>query len=445
MDKKIYETMASLLEKNKTEFTKDIRFIGTIETIESGKTGDVTTLHDIFVMIDDMPDGSTVEKFFNENEDFIAGRNKNVDEHSDNPLNKDGKLFPAAELAYEDLSFLGQIEELTQEKGISLDELDYELEQIAQELGLSKEEILAMSEIDLEQRIGENAKEDPQLTLDDDDQEVSEEQTKQNKNALENIKGKQEINLDAKVDTKNTLGQILGVPEGSKLIAVYSDAIKGNTNSTRFSFIIKNPDGTLSPADMLEQTGGKESDKNIYETNRDGSEVEKKRVNSSYKINSPLVENGLLTARIGSMGYIEVDYGQIDKTHNKDAFTQELETTHTRYTTREVREEFGRQQGTDNIRDNLKEARDYIENGNRPLTLDEVDGDPSTGNVNDKILSEIKNYDSNISDVFTDNEIVERFKKVRALNPDFDIEDAIRNTGEELSTDAENMRGARSH
>ena len=116
-----------------------------------------------------------------------------------------------------------------------------------------------------------------------------EEKDERNKKALENITSRQEIDPDEKVDDRHTLAEILGIEAGCKLLAVDSDKIMDNKNTTRFSLIIQGSDGSLRPADMLEQVGGKDSDKTVYETNRDGSEVQKLSVKSSYKINSSLV------------------------------------------------------------------------------------------------------------------------------------------------------------
>lgn len=241
---------------------------------------------DIFVLTDEMPDGSVVQKFYDSDKNFIAG------------MDKDGKVYPSAEFANEDLSFLGELQNLS--NGPSLNELDEKLETISKKLGISKNDVLSMSETDLEKSIGEKG--NAQLSLDNDKEEDKE----QNADILDNISSKQETDLNNKIDDRHTLADVLGVPTGSKLIAVYSTAIQGNTNTTRFSFIIQNPDGTLEPADMLDQVGGKDSDKKIHETNRDGSEVEEISVQSSYAIKSPIVSNAILTARVGSMGYIEL-------------------------------------------------------------------------------------------------------------------------------------------
>ena len=188
-------------------------------------------------------------------------------------------------------------------------------------------------------------KEEAKITLQEDEKEESKdkkEQKEENKDALEKVQSKQEIDVNKRINERYTLGDILGIERGSKLIAVYSDAIENNENSTRFSFIIKKPDGSLEKAKMLEQVGGKQSDKNIYDINYDGSEVTKKSVQSSYKIDSSLAKNALITARIGQAGYIEVNYGEMDRTSHRDALTQQSETEHTFKTREQVREELTR-------------------------------------------------------------------------------------------------------
>ena len=223
------------------------------------------------------------------------------------------------------------------------------------------------------------------LDLSQDDQEKDElnqeEKDERNKKALENISSRQEINMDEKVDEKHTLAEILGVEAGCKLLAVDSDKIIDNQNTTRFSLIIQAPDGSLRPADMLEQVGGKDSDKTIYETNRDGSKVEKLSVKSSYKINSPLVKNGIITVRYGDMDRVKVGYGLTDPTSHRDAITQELRGREVLYrTSREVREEFGPYNGTRDVTEKIDEAEEHPENEyeNNQVDLSGIDGDLST-------------------------------------------------------------------
>lgn len=248
------------------------------------------------MIIDEMPDGRIFQKFYDSDKNHIAGRTL------------DGRIFPSEEFKNADLSFLGQLETLADEPGISFTEVDRALEDFSKKLGIDKKDIFTISETELDQTISEKSSKNSdgmQISLDDKDKN-DDITTTQNEAVLDGISAKQETDLDKKIDDRHTLAEVLGVPAGSKLIAVYSDSIKGNSNTTMFSFIIKAADGTLSPADMLNQTGGKSSDKNIYKVNHDGSTVEKQSVQSSYAIDSPIIENGILSARIGSMGNIEL-------------------------------------------------------------------------------------------------------------------------------------------
>lgn len=435
MDKDLYEIMREIFEEKKTEFTKDIKYLGTITSDEASLTGMTEVTRDVFIMIDVMPDGSIVQKFYDENKHFIAGRDK------------DGRVYPSSEFANDDLSFLGQFENLNKSQGISLNELDEKLERVTKHLGIPKNDILAISETSLEQKVGK--KEEGQITLDEKNVETPEIQTKKNEEALNNINSKQEINMDKKVDDRHTLAEIMGVETGSKLIAVYSAAIADNKNTTRFSLIIQNADGSLQSADNLEQTGGKDSDKEVYEVNRDGSRVEKMDVKSSYKIDSPLVENALLNVRYGSMGYIEIDYGYNSKVAAKEALTEKLETDHDYYTTPEVRKEFSpknAENGVRNIEDDLAEIKEHEEQGCSDLTLAEADGDPTTGhkhedgndthitdNNHDDVIQEVLGYGDN--NIYTEAEVEDRLNKMSMDHPEESFEEVVERTKRDLDED----------
>ncbi len=106
MEKSLYEIMQELLAEKKSDFTKDIKYLGTITSDRHTATGNVSVTQDIFMMIDEMPDGSVVQKFYDGDKNCIGG------------CDKDGKIFPSAEFANEDLSFLGQLEDLSMEDRI---------------------------------------------------------------------------------------------------------------------------------------------------------------------------------------------------------------------------------------------------------------------------------------------------------------------------------------
>ena len=251
MDRKIYETMQKIYNQKSNDYsnTNDVKFIGTMIYNEETPTGKVPTVHDIFVMTFRDKSGNITETFFSDTGKCLGGRGK------------DGKIYPSAEFAEADLSFLGQLERLSNNQGITFDELDKDLEKLAKELGISKYDIKDMPKIELDQKIGEMNKEQEQ----EKDKISLQEEDKQNEDALEKIDSKEEIDMNKLIDDRHSLADVLDVQAGSKLIAVYSDKIVNNTNSTRFSFVIQKPDGTLSPADMLEQTGGTDSDKTVYD------------------------------------------------------------------------------------------------------------------------------------------------------------------------------------
>ncbi|MCI9365136.1 MAG: hypothetical protein HFJ54_00405 [Clostridia bacterium] len=132
-------------------------------------------------------------------------------------------------------------------------------------------------------------------------------------------------------------------------------------------------------------------------------------------------------------------YGQIDKTANKEAFTQELETDHTYYTTREVREVFSKDNGTDNISEIKDEIERHEEYGCKDLSLHEADGDLSTGHIHEKAIIEVKAYDPDIAEVFTDDEIADRVQKMAEEHPDDSFEEVVDRAKKDLSDDAARM------
>lgn len=425
-NRNVYDSLKRINEQKGNE----VKYIGTIVYPETSSTGKISTIHDVFVMNYTDSNGNISEKYYNEDGICLAVRWLN------------GEILPTSDFEEQDLSFLAQLEMLSNNEQLSLNDLDRDIEKVAKELGISREDIKSMTTMDLEQKVGEKEKQDEKISLEKDDNQSSVEKSEKNKDTLEKMNSKQEVDTDKLIDDRHSLADVLGLPSGCKLIAVYSDAIINNENTTRFSFVIQNPDGSLSPADILEQTGGKDSDKTIYETNRDGSDVSKVNVKSSFKIDSPIVRNGILNIRYGSMGYIEANYGEMDPTDHNYAFTQKLETDHDYYTTKEVRDEFSsREDGEHNIEENIDELKKHP--GKK--TLEDGDGDFKTTHDHDEVLALIKSYDPNIEVVFTDKEIDDRLEKMMLDYPDEKFGDAIYRTQRDLSEDASHMRTRGEH
>ncbi|MCI8397585.1 MAG: hypothetical protein HFJ52_08325 [Clostridia bacterium] len=392
-------------------------------------------------MIDTAPNGDVLLKFYDENQSLIAARGA------------DGEIYPSEAFINEDLSFLNEIDDFSIDESLSLEELDQELEEVARVLGVSKSDVLSMSQVELDAVIGE--KDVDSLSLEDNKKLSKEEQSNRNDRnaeALQNMNTRQEINLDKKIDNKLTLAEVLGVPAGSVLCVVDTDKIQDSENTTRYSCVIKAPDGSVQMADMLKQVGGKHSSKDVYETNRDGSKVEKQVIQSSFEIDSPLVKNGIINIRKGQMGVTEVSYGQMDRTSHNDVFAQKLETRETYPVTREVRNEFSGYKGIDNVSNKMDEIKEHENHGCKNMSLREADGNPDTGHIHGlsenaaEIILADEHVGEKIDSIYTSNEVAERFERMCEKYPDKNFDEVIELTKNELSEEADHMHGMeRSH
>lgn len=396
------------------------------------KLGNVQVTRDIIALIDIEEDGTPFIKYYDENQTLIAVRGT------------DGELYPSKEFMFDDLAFLSEMDENLEQEGVSFKDLDEKLEKLAKHLGVDKSDILSMSEAELDTIVAN--KEDDELSVFDDENSnlTQEEKRQKNSNVLENINGKQEIDLDNKVDNKYTLAQILDVPAGLKLVIVDSNRIQNNDVSTRFSCVIKTPNNELLPADMLNQVGGKNSDKNVREVNRQGK-VEKQNIQSSFAIDSPLADNAVITIRRGAMGTTKVAYGLTDPTSHRDVFAQDLETSETYPVSARVRGEFSHAHGVYNVTEKMDEIEKHEAHGERVLSLEEADGRPETGHIHGEEAAEIILADDDFvrttDDLYSSKDVAERFESVMEKNPNLNRDELIELTKEELVLDAEHMHG----
>lgn len=206
----------------------------------------------IYPFLDMDFDGNLIIKYYDENCTFLAARDS------------EGRLIPSSNYAYESLDFMKEIENSTKGFQLNLEGIDKRLEKVSRELGISKRDVLAMSQIDLDVAVKEKdvepglkpeEKDSKKIVLkkNEEERQEDEENREQNKDALENIQSKQEINLDRRIDDRYTLADVLDVPAGSKLLVVDSKIIENNENTTRFSPLLELPDGTIREIDCLTQ------------------------------------------------------------------------------------------------------------------------------------------------------------------------------------------------
>lgn len=123
-------------------------------------------------MMDIAPDGSILMKYYDENQTLMAVRRE------------DEELYPSKTFVGEDLSFLSEIKSLDVEQGISLEELDEELEEIAKVLGIDRSKVISMSKAELDVAVKQKDNVGIELSDDNENNLVDEEKKKQNENAL---------------------------------------------------------------------------------------------------------------------------------------------------------------------------------------------------------------------------------------------------------------------
>ena len=385
IDSNIYKKMEELkkslaesnekMEKNKQTKLKDILYLGSIDWIEVDSIGiEVKIKKDIYVSIEENSLNNSVTKYYDENNELIA-----IDLYNIN------KIVPTSKYILNNdngKAIKEKLKNLNFENGLSLNQINQELDKLSESLNIPKEQILSISQSEYTEK---NKKEEKiELKNKNASKEKTQEKTSSKDNSSKNNPNiKQETDLSQKINDRYTLGDILGVPNDGKLVVVYSSAVKDNTNSTRFTFLIQDKDGNFMPCHNLEQVAGNTPKNNVYASNYNGDTVNKEQVNSMYKIKSPYSSEGyVLTADIGSLGTIDLGLGQIPKmkginTSNTSIVTSPLKTT-----------------STYNIRPDLKETLHSYHNGKyQPdlqskeadshkdckLTKDEVDGDLTTG------------------------------------------------------------------
>ena len=431
MDKNLYNIMQNLKNNKSTEITQDIRYIGTISMNKKTSNGNVRITKDVIAIIDISSDKKMTIKYYDENQELIAGRGN------------DGRRASNPKYMYDDLDFLSQLDSLDLKSAISLEELDNELNEVSKILGVSKSEIDSMSKVKLDTIKKEKNADESTIDSLLESNKQHEDELDHDQDAFDGISAKQTIDLDTKVTDKLTIADVLGVQAGSELIVVPSSAMENNPSSTRYSCIIKSPDRKYERAHMLHQVGGKDSDKNIYATNRDGSKIEQKVAQSSFSIDSPIVKNGVISIMQGDTNRPNVFYGEMDPTSPNDVFAQPLETREMYPVTRKVRDEFSQRKGTYNISNKMDEIQEHEEKGCKNLSLDEADGNRLTGHNHSKDAAQIILEDENvghiIDDVYTFDEVKERFDSMQKQHPDSSFDELIESTKADLVSDAEHQ------
>lgn len=398
MDSSLYNTMKELLTEYKIS-SSNIYYYGSVTILEKdlATNKNIQTTNDIFLLIQGFKK-HPIYNFVDKSGNIIATDRGYG--HGVLPTKDYADILSA-----EDLSMMNEFEPSNSH---SLYYIDNQLDAISKKLRIPKEEILAVSETDeFSRNSKETSENDEKIHLKDDKNDkkndkknnkntkTSQEQDSKSKAKIEALE-KQSTGFYQKVSETETLGDILGIHEGGKLVAVYSDSIENGTkNNTRFTFLLKDADGNYSEIPNIEQAGGINPNTNVAQSNENGDNVKKEDVNSIYRIKGPGNIEYLLTANIGPYGTIELGIGQRDKTQGideSDLVTTPLKTSSTYYTNRQTRESINSSRhGITQATKRSTEASKH--NAECKMTKDDVDGKEQTGHqhIDQNIIMQLRN------------------------------------------------------
>lgn len=312
---------------------------------------------------------SKVEKYYTEDGEFLGGNNS-LD-------NYDKVILSERYKENNDLlEKLQRIEESKKDGKLDLNKEDEKLiEEVAKELGIEKEEIKRICVIDSKKEVKDKDKE-----VNEDEKETNtnrneDEEKTISKKQIEKVSSKQEIEANERVTDQETMQEILGVEDKNytKFAIVYSDKLNESNNTTEYTMVGINKDGSAEKIDSLEQDYGKNPTKEIYQMNEDGTEIKKQQVDSIYTIKGK--EEGQIAIKNGSMGEIEPSYVRTPRQDNQKGISIPIETQNIRPTTREMQESMNRNRDTD-VKDNINRAEEHEKSNCDNIEKEDIDDNP---------------------------------------------------------------------
>ena len=421
----------------------NVKYLGTIE-INGEQKG-------IYLMIEqkEEKDGrlAEIEKYYTEDGEFL-GADSNLDQFefitlSEEYINKDG--------------LLEQIESLDKEGILDLNEIENErLEELARELGIDVEDIQKLAEIDANKEIDkwhEKLTNEQIEELQEEGIEPGDEEYRRYlldhglsipKEEIEKgISTKSEINTNQKVTDKDTIASLLNVEERGyvKIAVVYSDKLKDNENTTGFTFVGIKSDGSAEKIDTLEQAYGNNPTQNVQTMSRDGSKIEKDKVNSRFKIKGRDEEQ--LAVNIGQMGTIEPKFVRAPRQEGEKAISIPIETQNVRPTTREVREYMNSSKNA-NMKDNIKNIEEHQKEKcnevNERNTNDNPNDDTHNHKFDQKYINEcVDRLIEKYGDIYNRNDLNNKVLKFKEENGTKELSQAqfYEKIDEKIGEDAE--------
>lgn len=401
----------------------DVKYLGNIDLNLEEKNIDEKNFIAVYLIIEQYEqDGKffEVEQYYSENFKtgdirFLAGNNRSdgIDEiylssdYTDNDALR--------EYLQKEINFISKEGELD----LAIEE---QIEQIAKELGLSPEEVEALIELNLDVEEKDKIDNEKQENSENGNEELTEEQTEE----VLKVSGKQEVNINAKFDKKNTLRKELGLgSEYKNITVVYSEKlqqINGNDkakNHSPLAFVAVRNDGTSEVINSLEldDSSGRLPTKESIKIDSNGTAREDRNTLSRYKIAG---KNSYLSVERGQYGEMKVYHGQKTKEENRSVEFQ-LETRTLRPTKYDMREMQRPNHGKYHVDDIENEFEKHASNGEKELkNSKDYDGDKNTATHVHEI-EEIQELDEN-AQIYIENEIE---KWAEQIMEDYDVQNAF--------------------
>lgn len=393
--------------KNPEEKVLNVKYLGQMDTIG-----------DVYLVIEQLQDKEgnvfQVERYETEDGEVIGGNNKS-----------DAYDFILLSEKYKEKDqLLEQLQSLNKEGLLDLNEMEQDrLDAVAKALGITTKDLKKVAEIDADKEI--EIKEEREAG-----EEEEREENLLSEDELESIPSKTEIDVNQKVTDSETMASLLNVQGKGyqKFQVIESDNLE-EANSTRFSFVgikqIEKKDPktgkirkqtVAEKIDTLEQRYGQSPNKGVDSLNRDGSQLEEKKMQSIYQIKGD--NENQVGIHIGSAGTIEVSYIRTPRQDNGEAISIPIETHSVRPTTREVREFMNKNRNPD-VGEEAERSERHREAGCDDMNKRNIDDDHNHIEIDESYLDKLV------------DEILERYDELGETYNREDIKDKIEEMVEE--------------
>ena len=286
------------------------------------------------------------------------------------------------------------------------------------------------------------------------EKEPEEKKNKLNKKQTEKIKvnGIQKVDLNKKVDGKQTLGNRLDLKGYESMYVVYSENVEEITpgtkkNNTTYSLVGVKSDGTatvLNDEFEMDKSVGNGATRNQTKVRADSTATRDNKDVSVYTRKS----NGMSIGCENDMGNVNMFLYQKTKEENENVGIQ-IETSKTQVIPVETREIMNKNRGTyqgDKVQDEIQE---HTDEGCKPKDVKDFDGDKNTVTHEhfdlEYYVQEILNYENDqgeeqIKEVFTANEVREKLlRELKEKGNQLSQDQIIQGVKEEMNLDAENL------